>query len=166
MRHPKITDWADYVRAVADDGDRAALQQHLDHGCTLCEATVVALQRVAETAAADRALAIPDGTVRSVKALFAAQHPAAHGFWSELRLRIATARAGETLEQLSERTGNVWDLNETAVSNALFIGDILQEGQLVKIARRERYQPVMPGDGGLEDSSGPVHGPLRPAPQR
>jgi predicted Zn-dependent protease len=81
----------------------------------------------------------------------------------ELRVRIVEARAGETLEQLSERTGNAWDLNEIAVANALFVGQALEEGRLVKIARREAYEveaqtpPEKP-----EEALGPVQGPLQP----
>ncbi len=86
MRHPEITDWADFVRAGADDGDRAALQEHLDAGCGLCRATVVALERVAQLAAAELSAAVPGGAVRSVKAYFATRHPESHGRWRELRL--------------------------------------------------------------------------------
>ncbi len=57
----------------------------------------------------------------------------------DLRLRVARARAGETLEALSERTGNAWPLAETAVANDLRIHDTLEEGQLVKIAIRRPW---------------------------
>jgi hypothetical protein len=49
------------------------------------------------------------------------------------RLQIATALAGESLQQLAERTGNQWNLQETAVMNDLFADATLVEGQLVKI---------------------------------
>jgi len=52
----------------------------------------------------------------------------------ELRLRIATARAGESLQDLSDRTGNVWDMQQTAVSNAIYTPDKLGAGELVKVA--------------------------------
>lgn len=50
------------------------------------------------------------------------------------RLRIATARRGETLEQLGRRTGNRWSVAETAVANAVEQGAVLREGQKIKIA--------------------------------
>ena len=87
MRHPKISDWTDFVRAVAADGDRAVMQRHLDQGCRDCEATVRALRQVAETVAAELALEPAAGAVRLVKAFFATQHPQAHGSWTELELR-------------------------------------------------------------------------------
>lgn len=51
-----------------------------------------------------------------------------------LRLRAAGARAGETLSDLDRRTGNRWELPETAVANGIAEGARLQAGQLVKIA--------------------------------
>ena len=60
---------------------------------------------------------------------------------TETRLRIARARAGETLGQLSQRTGNVWDLQTTSVMNGVFTGEALQEGQALKIALEEPYRP-------------------------
>ncbi len=57
----------------------------------------------------------------------------------ETRLRIAVARKGESLSALSTRTGNAWNLQETAVMNALFADARLEEGQLVKIALPQAY---------------------------
>ena len=57
----------------------------------------------------------------------------------ELRLRTARALPGETLAQLSERTGNEWDLTFTSVANDLFTHEALDPGQLVKIAVKEPY---------------------------
>ena len=51
-----------------------------------------------------------------------------------VRLRIAEARAGETLADLGRRTGNQWDARETALANGLDTGARLQAGQLVKVA--------------------------------
>ena len=60
---------------------------------------------------------------------------------SALRLRVAEARQGETLAQLSERTGNQWIPEYTALINDLSVDQPLQAGTLVKIARREQYRP-------------------------
>jgi predicted Zn-dependent protease len=57
------------------------------------------------------------------------------------RLHLATARASESLEELSSRVGNVWSLDLIALVNDLprqaFLK--LEEGQLVKIAKSEPY---------------------------
>jgi len=57
------------------------------------------------------------------------------------RLRIASARAGERLEELGARTGNVWSPAYTAIANELQPEAVLKEGQLIKIAKRE---PAIP----------------------
>lgn len=55
------------------------------------------------------------------------------------RLRIVAARQGERLEQLGARSGNVWSLAYTALVNGLNVDASLSEGQLIKIAREERW---------------------------
>ena len=57
------------------------------------------------------------------------------------RLRIATARQGEHLEDLAARTGNSWSPDYTALVNGLTPEVVLREGQLVKIARLEPVRP-------------------------
>ena len=52
----------------------------------------------------------------------------------ETRLRVVPARSGETLQQLSKRTGNVLDAKMTAVVNGLDETKKLKKGQLVKVA--------------------------------
>ena len=90
MKHPDLPQWADYARALVTDDERAALRRHLEEdNCGLCRATVAAFEQVAETAAADLQMAPPAGALRSVKAFFATQHPGAHGFWTELKLRVS-----------------------------------------------------------------------------
>ena len=69
-------------------------------------------------------------TATSFRALTSAERGSA----KPLRLRAATARAGESLEALGARTGNRWSVAETAVSNALPKDARLSAGQLVKIA--------------------------------
>ncbi|MBM4197631.1 MAG: hypothetical protein FJ197_11160 [Gammaproteobacteria bacterium] len=56
------------------------------------------------------------------------------------RLRTVKARAGETLDSLGKRSGNVWTVAETAVANAIDPAMTLQAGQLVKIAKAEAYR--------------------------
>jgi len=59
----------------------------------------------------------------------------------EMRLRIAVAHSGESLTELSERTANRWDIQQTAVMNDLFTNHVLELGQLIKIAVSEDYLP-------------------------
>ncbi len=62
----------------------------------------------------------------------------------ETRLHVVAARPGESLAQLSRRTGNAWPVQQTAVMNGV-VGDVpLPAGELVKIALREPYQPAAP----------------------
>ncbi len=58
---------------------------------------------------------------------------------TELRLRLATAREGEDLQSLSDRTGNEWDMHRTASVNGMVLGRPLEEGRIVKIAVREPW---------------------------
>ncbi|MBW2267366.1 MAG: M48 family metalloprotease [Deltaproteobacteria bacterium] len=57
----------------------------------------------------------------------------------ETRLRVVPALASESLGELSSRTRNAWNLQQTAVMNALFADAQLEEGQLVKIAVSQAY---------------------------
>ena len=57
----------------------------------------------------------------------------------EDRLRVAEAKAGETLAQLVERTGSRWEAKVVAVANGLEDDATLEAGQLVKITKSEPY---------------------------
>ncbi len=81
-----------------------------------------------------------EGTFRAVARSFRPLAPSAAEALEERRLRIVTARAGESLQALSERTGNTWDVQQTAVVNGLFATARLESGQLVKVAVKERYR--------------------------
>jgi predicted Zn-dependent protease len=59
----------------------------------------------------------------------------------EDRLHIARAQAGESIKELSLRTGNEWDIQTTAVINDLFANEPLADGQRVKIAVSRPYEP-------------------------
>jgi predicted Zn-dependent protease len=58
----------------------------------------------------------------------------------ERRLAVTRARPGESLEQLSERAGNVWSAEETAVANALPRAVRFSGGEPVKIAVERRFE--------------------------
>jgi predicted Zn-dependent protease len=55
------------------------------------------------------------------------------------RLRIATAEAGDSLEAMSRRTGNVWSVSFTELVNNLAAESALTDGQLIKTARQEAH---------------------------
>jgi predicted Zn-dependent protease len=81
-----------------------------------------------------------DAAFISVARSFRPLPPEARRSIREQRLRVARARGGETLPQLSQRTGNTWNVQETAVMNGIFANVRLESGQLVKVALPERYE--------------------------
>jgi predicted Zn-dependent protease len=62
------------------------------------------------------------------------------GALEELRLRVVETQSGETLRDLSERSGNRWSVQETAVANGLDPGVRLGAGRLIKIAVARPYR--------------------------
>ena len=61
------------------------------------------------------------------------------GSITAMQLRIVEASEGEALQSLSERSENEWGVETTALMNGLAQDAPLQEGTLVKIARKEAY---------------------------
>ncbi|MBW2244067.1 MAG: M48 family metalloprotease [Deltaproteobacteria bacterium] len=57
------------------------------------------------------------------------------------RLRLARARPSERLGELSRRTGNTWNVLDSAVLNGLQSNDRFEGGELVKIALEEAWTP-------------------------
>jgi predicted Zn-dependent protease len=72
-------------------------------------------------------------TTRSFRSISASERELAR----PTRLRVATARAGETLVELGRRHGNRWSPAETAVANGIDADMALRSGQKLKIAVRE-----------------------------
>ncbi len=60
---------------------------------------------------------------------------------SETRLALVPAKSGETLEQVSKRSGNAWSAAETALYNGLRGDERLASGFLVKIGSARPYVP-------------------------
>jgi predicted Zn-dependent protease len=58
----------------------------------------------------------------------------------ERRLRVVAARESESLARLSQRTGNVWPPEATAVVNGIDSDKPLKEGQLIKIAVSQPFK--------------------------
>jgi len=57
----------------------------------------------------------------------------------DTRLRVVSAREGETLAGLVQRRGSSWSVEQAAVSNGLEASAVLRKGQLVKLAIPEPY---------------------------
>jgi predicted Zn-dependent protease len=58
----------------------------------------------------------------------------------ETRLRLVPARAEESIAELSQRTGNEWNIQQTAVMNDIFANERLEAGRLVKVAVSQPYR--------------------------
>lgn len=58
----------------------------------------------------------------------------------ETRLRLVPARAEESLAEFSRRTGNEWNIQQTAVMNNVFANERLEAGRLMKIAVSQPYR--------------------------
>ena len=85
-----------------------------------------------------------EGVLRKFSHGFRPLTPEERARITELRLRVAPARPGESLAELSARTHNEWDPAYTAVANGLAPGAPLAPGALLKIAVREPYVPEPP----------------------
>src|SRR5262245_7676913 len=58
---------------------------------------------------------------------------------TETRIRLITARKGETIEALAARAHSAWKADEVAVVNGLVATTLLREGQVLKVAVEELY---------------------------
>lgn len=76
-----------------------------------------------------------------VVASFAPLDAAQRASIREKRLRLRSARAGESLAAFGERVGNAWSPEETAVANGLPSGEPLRAGQSLKVAIEQPYRP-------------------------
>jgi hypothetical protein len=74
-RHFALEEWADFARGLVPQGQREAMQTHLDAGCTTCEQVLGTWRRVHEAARREASYQPPDGAVRSAKAMFAQLKP-------------------------------------------------------------------------------------------
>ena len=59
----------------------------------------------------------------------------------EDRLRLVTAKPGETAAQIVKRSASQWPATKVAAANAIEEGARLSGGEAVKVSKRERYQP-------------------------
>src|SRR5262245_22848100 len=59
----------------------------------------------------------------------------------QVTLDVAEALSDEKLEAFNERTHNQWGIEQTAAANALSLPYVLKQGQLVKYAHAQVYEP-------------------------
>jgi hypothetical protein len=73
MRHFPVEDWIDYVRRVDGSGQRAAIQKHLDEGCSKCLKTIKIWRGIVILTKdqSQNAFEPPAGAVQAVQANFA-----------------------------------------------------------------------------------------------
>lgn len=82
--------------------------------------------------------------ITAVVESFAPLSPSDRARIQEDRLRIAAARAGESLGELLARVGSRWSVEMAAVANARSVSDLLVEGELLKVAVPELYRGAAP----------------------
>ncbi|HEY6287916.1 MAG TPA: M48 family metalloprotease [Nitrospiraceae bacterium] len=63
---------------------------------------------------------------------------------TEKRVRLITARNGETIEAMAARANSAWKTEEVAVVNGLVATTPLREGQVLKVTVEERYESREP----------------------
>ena len=157
MRHPKTPEWTDFARALTDEGRRSFLQDHLDGGCASCRSVVTALEQVLTIAEIDGAVAPPDGAVRSVKAYFDLQQPAAgrraralgmrRSFDSARSPMVASRASSSPVRQMLFESDDY--TLELSVDYSLGEADAVLRGQILEAEGEPRsYAPVfLVGDG-------------------
>jgi predicted Zn-dependent protease len=115
-----------------------------------------------------------DGVFRSFPRSFRSLTDEERAGITEQKLQVVSAREGETLADLSERTGNAWGLNETAIMNHMRPGRVLSQGDLIKVAVRVPYESTIPipeaaperRDGNGARTAGSEAGDVPPADPR
>jgi hypothetical protein len=86
MGHFKTVEWADWVRGVATDTARAAMDAHLTKGCAKCSRTVEFLRKLAVAAAGEAQYQAPEELVVDALSIFTGP-PRAKAFSVE-RIRV------------------------------------------------------------------------------
>ncbi len=81
--------------------------------------------------------AVFDATAQSLRVLSQSERAAIR----EARLRVRTAKPGETPAGIAERTGSAWEAERLAVANAVQADETFREGQEVKVSIEQPYTP-------------------------
>jgi predicted Zn-dependent protease len=80
------------------------------------------------------------GIFNSVARSFRPITPRERASIRETRIRIVPAQGGESVQQLSQRVRNAWNIQELAVYNGVFADHRFEQGQLVKVALSQPYK--------------------------
>ena len=104
------------------------------------------------------------GAFASVARSFRELTPRELGDIREQRLRIVSAKGGETLDRLVSRTKSSWKASEVAVANALPGNVRLSEGQRLKIAVSEPWTPASAAPAPQRSAPAPYAAPKAPPP--
>ena len=105
MNHYNVAQWSDYVRRVGAEAERAGMRRHLESGCAKCHETVAWLESVAELAAFDATIQIPNDVLLRAQAIF---EPSASVRWTaDLKQLVATlvAQASPEWQPAGLRSG-------------------------------------------------------------
>ena len=68
--HFSEREWADFVRDIAQEAERSAMDQHLSDGCVRCRQVVEVLRRFAPIASREASYEPSEQTVRRAEAVF------------------------------------------------------------------------------------------------
>jgi predicted Zn-dependent protease len=98
---------------------------------------VLAILGQSPESSAEQYAAVFDATTQSLRALRKSERAAIR----EARLRVRTARSGETSAGIAERTGSVWKAERIAVANAVEADGAFRQGQEVKVSIEQAYTP-------------------------
>ncbi len=75
MKHFDITQWADFVHGLAEEDERAAMEEHLSSGCRKCQRATDLLRNLVAVAGAEAQYESPQYLVHSARAMYALQQP-------------------------------------------------------------------------------------------
>jgi hypothetical protein len=73
MKHYATAQWVDFARALPPEADRAAMQDHLEGGCSECRQIVDFCDRLAAVCRGMVGREVPDSAVRLAGAIFRTQ---------------------------------------------------------------------------------------------
>ena len=80
MKHFDIWQWADYVRGLADDTHRSAMDAHLSSGCARCARTASTFRSMAAIADGEAGREPPEHAIRYAQAVYSLFRPATTSF--------------------------------------------------------------------------------------
>ena len=169
MKHFSDELWADFVRNLAPATTAQAMQEHIEDGCSKCEAVLKSWQSVFRIAQEEGGYSPPEDTVRIAKAQFAAvadvhqSRPVRLVFDSNLQPVTAGVRGSISARQLLYETDELYiDLRlepqrEPNRERVCLVGQILDRTSETRAAQGLRVQ-LMQGQQAVTDTATNQHG--------